>query len=192
MSVNYQLSEKNLTCKLTVLLALSSALRALSIQHLNINFMAKTKSCYYKFRKGKAPLAVTYQEYTQVESLYDVRTLDEHIAQTEGWRSGEEHSQLLLSFIYSHKPVVSSTISGWLETILIKLGVDTSTFKAHSTRSASPSKAGLQDASIETILKQDPGLIRHSYQTKILFQRFYNKNIAEEGQIFQEMVFTSA
>ena len=89
--------------------------------------------------------------------------MDEYIARTEGRTSGEEHSQLLLSFIYSHKPVVSSTISGWLETILIKLGVDTSTFKAHSTRSASPSKAGLQDASIETILKQDPGLIRHSY-----------------------------
>ena len=52
MSVRSQLSEKNLTCKLTVLLALSSALRASSIQHLNINFMAKTKSCY-KFYLNK-------------------------------------------------------------------------------------------------------------------------------------------
>ena len=41
MSVNSQLFEKHLTCKLTVLLALSSALRASSMQHLNINFMAK-------------------------------------------------------------------------------------------------------------------------------------------------------
>ena len=46
MSVNSQLSKKNLTCKLTVLWALSSVIRASSIQHLNINFMAKTKSCY--------------------------------------------------------------------------------------------------------------------------------------------------
>ena len=40
MSVNSQLSEKDLTCTLVVLLVLFSALRALSIQHLNINFMA--------------------------------------------------------------------------------------------------------------------------------------------------------
>ena len=88
MSVNSQLSEKNLTHKLTVLLALSSVLRASSIQHLNINFMAKTNS-RYKFyfnklhkswRRGKVPPAVTYQEYTQDESLCIVRTLDEYIA----------------------------------------------------------------------------------------------------------------
>ena len=88
MSVNSQLSEKELTCKLTVLLALSSALRASSIQHLNIDFMAKTNSCYKfyfnklhkSWRKGKVPPAVTHQEYTQNESLCDVRTLEKYIA----------------------------------------------------------------------------------------------------------------
>ena len=77
MSINSQLPEKDLTCKLIVLLALSSALRASSIQHLNINLMAKTESCYKfyfnklhkSWRKGKAPPAVTHQEYTQDESL---------------------------------------------------------------------------------------------------------------------------
>ena len=91
MSVNSELSEKKLTCKLTVLLALSSALRASSIQHLNINFLAKTNSCYKFFfsmldkswRKGKAQPTVTYQEYTQDKSLCVVRTLDECIARTE-------------------------------------------------------------------------------------------------------------
>ena len=81
MSVNSQLSEKNLTCKLTVLVALSSALRASSTQHLNNNFMAKTKSSYNfyfnklhkSWRKGKAPPVVTYQEYTQDKSLCVVR-----------------------------------------------------------------------------------------------------------------------
>ena len=119
ISVNSQLFEKNLTCKLTVLLELSSALRASSMQHLIINFMEKTKSCYKfnfnklhkSWRKGKVPPAVTYQEYTQDESLCVVRTLDEYMAQTERWRSGEEHSKLLLSFIHPHKPVVSPTIS---------------------------------------------------------------------------------
>ena len=39
------------------------------------------------WRKGKVPPAVTHQEYTQDESLYVVRTLDEYIAQTERLRS---------------------------------------------------------------------------------------------------------
>ena len=183
MSVSSQLSEKNLTCKLTVLLALSSALRASSIQHLNINFMAKTKSCYKfylnkldkSWRKCQAPTAVTYQEYTQNESLYVARTLDEYIARTERWRSAEEHSQLLLSFIHPEKPVVFCTISGWLKTVLMKSGIDTSNFKAHSTRSASTSKAGLQGASKEDILKWE------SWSNKSTWQRFYNKNIVEGG-----------
>ena len=123
MSVSSQLSEKNLTCKLTVLLAWSSALRASSIQHLNINFMAKTKSCskfyfnnlHNSWRNGKALPAVTYQEYTHNENLCVARTLDEYIAWIERWSSGEQLSQFLLSFIHSHKPVVSSTISGWLK-----------------------------------------------------------------------------
>ena len=73
-------------------------------------------------------------------------TLDEHIVQTKRWRSGEKHSKLLLSFIHPHKPVVSFTISAWLKTSLVKSGIDTGTFIARSTRSASTSKSCLQDA----------------------------------------------
>ena len=68
----------------------------------------------------------------------------------------------------------------------MKSGTDTSTFKAHSSRSASISKVGLQGISIEDILK------RGSWSYKSTWQRFYNKNIVEEEQIFQEMVFKSA
>ena len=100
-------------------MALSSPHRVSSIQHLNINIMAKTKSCYKfcfnklrkSWRKGKAPPAVTYEEYTQDEGLCVIRTLDEYIVQTEKWRSGKEHSRLFLSFIHPQKPVVSSAIS---------------------------------------------------------------------------------
>ena len=68
----------------------------------------------------------------------------------------------------------------------MKSGVDTSNIKAHSTRSASTSKAGLQGASIEEILK------RGSWSNKSTWQKLYTKNIVEEGQIFQEMVFKPA
>ena len=156
--------------------------------------MAKTKSCYKfyfnkihkRWRKGKTSPAVAYQEYTKDESLCVVRTLNYYIARTEKWISGEEHPQFLLSFIQPHKLVVCSTISGWLKTILMKSGIDTSTFETHSTRPTSTSKADLQGASIEDILK------RGSWPNKSTWQRFHDKNIVEEGKIFQEMEFKSA
>ena len=56
--------------------------------------------------------------------------------------------------MHPHKPVVSSTISEWVKTVLMKSGVDIGTFKAHSTRTSSTSKAGCQGVPIEDILKQ--------------------------------------
>ena len=91
--------------------------------------------------EGLKPHQVSYQAYTQDPNLCVVKTLDEYISRTEGWRYGEQCSQLLVSFVYPHKPVVSSTISGWLKNVLRKAGIDIGTFKAHSTRSASTSKA---------------------------------------------------
>ena len=60
----------------------------------------------------------------------------------------------------------------------MKWGVDAGTFKAYSTRSASVSKAGLQGALIEDILEQG------SWSNKSTWQRFYNENVVEEGQVF--------
>ena len=162
MSDNLQLPDKDLTHKLTVLMALSSASRASSLQHLNIKSVARNDMSYkfyfhklYKsWRSGKALLTISYQAYTQDPNLCVVKTLDEYISCTEGWRSGEECSQLLLSFVNPHKPVVSSTISGWLKNVLKKVGIEISTFKVHSTRSASTSKAGLSGAPTEEILKR--------------------------------------
>ena len=51
MSDNSQLSDKDLTHKLTVLMVLSSASRASSIQHLNIKFMARNMSHQFYFHK---------------------------------------------------------------------------------------------------------------------------------------------
>ena len=50
------------------------------------------------------------------------------------------------------------------------------TFKAHSTRSVSTAKTDLSGASFEEILKRG----------------CWNKNIIQEGQLFQEMVFRQA
>ena len=63
MSDNLQLSDKNLTHKLTVLMTLPSVSRASSLQHLNIKFVARNYMSYKFYihklhktwRRGKAP-----------------------------------------------------------------------------------------------------------------------------------------
>ena len=117
-------------------MALTSASRASSLHHLNIKFMARN-DMPYKFyfqklhkswRRGKVPPTISYQAYTQDPNPCVVKTLDEYISRTEGWRYGKECSQLFLSFVNPHKPIASFTISGWLKNILKKVGIDISTF----------------------------------------------------------------
>ena len=62
----------------------------------------------------------------------------------------------------------------------MKSGVDTGSSKAHSNRSASTSKADLQGASIEDILK------RRSWSSKSTWQRFYN-DIVEIGKYSRKL-----
>ena len=170
-------------------MALSFAPRASSLEHLNIKFMARNDMSYKFYfhklhkscRKGKGPPTISHQAYIQNPNLCVVKTLDEYISRTEGWRPGEECSQLLLSFVDPHKLVVSSTVSGWLKKVLKKARIDISTFKAYSARSASTSKEDLSGAPIEEILRQ--------WFSKCTWQKFYNKSIIQEDQLFHEMVF---
>ena len=66
--VNSHLSDRDLTHKLTVLMVLSSASRASSLQYLNIKFMARNDMSYKfhfhklheSWRRGKAPPTISY------------------------------------------------------------------------------------------------------------------------------------
>ena len=60
---------------------------------------------------------------------------------------------LLLSYVKPHKPVSSQRIAHWLNNFLALAGVDTSVFKAHSTRGASASAAKAKGAALEDILQ---------------------------------------
>ena len=65
------------------------------------------------------------------------------------WRDYNHENQLLLSSIRPENAVVSCTISGWLKKTLKQAEINTKLFKAHSTRSASNSKASVDEAPIK-------------------------------------------
>ena len=111
---NEDLLDKYLTNKLTMLLALTSAYRVLGLQHLDIRFMTKgTNDHMFTFgklhkawRKGKSPPSLRVYSFEEDIKLCVVATLEDHLERTKVWR-GKDKSQLLLSFVKSHNPVVS-------------------------------------------------------------------------------------
>ena len=90
-------------------------------------------------RVGQGPVIVNFSAYTADKRLDVVECIRAYIARTHHKR--KEHTQLLISFNQPHNPIVSCSIARWLRTIMHMSGIDTEKYKAHSTRSASTSKA---------------------------------------------------
>ena len=161
------------------------------IQHLNTEFMAEDKDRHIFYfselhkscRKGQAPSAITYFAFDEDKALCVVETLNEYINRSKPWRESNHEKQLLLSSIRPHNAVVSCTISGWLKKTLKQAGINTDLFKAHSTRSASSSKASVGRAPLVEILK------RGSWSHHSTWQRFYNKHITQKHHVFQDMAY---
>jgi len=175
------LSDKNLTLKTTMLLGLSAASRCSELCILNIRCMTVSDVSYIftfnktfkSWKKGQPAPAITFSKFVHDESLCVYTALKDYLKRSEKWRL-QGTSQLLLSYINPHEPVVTSTISRWMVSVLNESGIDTSTFKAHSVRSASSTKAKVQGLSIKDILK------RGHWKRESTFTRFYNKSVLED------------
>ena len=92
-----------------------------------------TNNCMFTFgkihkarRKGKPPPSLKVYTFEKDTKLCLVVNLEEYLKRTKVWR-GKDKTQLLLSFVKPHNPVVSSTISGWIKNVLREAGIDTDT-----------------------------------------------------------------
>jgi len=99
----------------------------------------KPDSCVFTIHKllktsrpGKHATNLTFTAYSPDNRLCPIVCLCEYAKRTSKLRTGSD--QLLVSIQKSHKPVSTHTISRWLKTVLEKAGIDTSVFKAHTTR----------------------------------------------------------
>ena len=184
-----QMSDKDLTLKTVMLLALTSVKRASELHLLDIRYMALSDSkAVFKLgekpkhlrKRGKRPEPIEF--YASGDKLCPITTLKQYLERTQSWRS-EATSSLFLSFVKPHKPVTTSTISRWLKSVLGKVGVDTSVFKGHSTRSACSSKVFSKGATIDQILKCG------NWSSKSIWQKFYKKDINPMEE-FQKVLLT--
>ena len=110
-----------------------------------------------------------------------VNILESYLERSEDWRKNKQ-KQLFLSTIAPHQEVVKSTVAGWLKSVLKDVRIDTSVFTAHSTRSASTSKAKALGLPLEEILK------RGNWSGKSTWQLHYHKSVCTNPQHFQQIL----
>ena len=110
------LSDLQLTRKLAMLLALTTASRASEVQGLNIEYMSD-KGDQIDFtipkltktrRPGMKPVSIMLRSYPEHEALDVVHCVRVYLRRTVEWRTTRDQHELLLVSVDPHKPVVTS------------------------------------------------------------------------------------
>ena len=173
-----KLTLRELSFKLVVLPAIILGQRCQTLANLDISSMKNTER-YYLFqfknhmkqdRPGHIISSLCVPKYCEQEPC-TYRSLECYLERTLPVRA-VEHTALLLSCVKPFAPVGSSTVGRWIKNLLEQSGVDSSVFKAHSTRAASASKAN-QLIPVDTVLKHI------GWSTESTFRKFYQKPIVD-------------
>ena len=191
MGENEGLTDKHLTWKTAMLIALTNASRAHEIKNIDptlirdhgdtvifpIAQLTKSK------RQNKPNIAITLTVYAE-DSLLDALTgYRAYMKRTAIWRQTDEQKhQLFLSLVNPHKPIATSTVSRWLREIMTEAGVNTDIFKAHSVRGASTSKASHEGLSVGQIIETA------NWSNATTFQKFYCRTLQQSNTTYQDTV----
>ena len=86
-------------------------------------------------------------------------------------------TKLFISYVRPHKPVSRDTISRWTKETLRLSGIDTKVFTAHSTMSASVSKANEKDVPVHEIMP------KAGWKSAETFRKYYNKLVIQGNKL---------
>jgi len=174
---NADLSLLDLSRKCVTLIALCSLLRTCEISSILLASISISGSriSFTLGRPRKAqhsgPLAqLSIDSWPDNVSICPVRCVELYITRTATVRTTRNSSTLFVSSTRPHGAVSPSTIGRWIKDQLGLAGIDTSSFKAHSTRGAAASKAVRDGLPIQTIL--DHG----HWARESTFARFYHRD----------------
>ena len=173
---------KDLTFKLVMLVALVTGQRCQTLACLDISekYMKKFAD-HYSFaltnhlkqdRPGKSFGNIRLYKYNQTE-LCVYEALSQYISMTQSLRKS---SQLFVSYIRPYDKVSSTTIGRWLQAVLAQAGIDIDIYKAHSTRSASTTKAA-------KVIPINMLLDLAGWSQESTFRQFYDKPVAVTNQM---------
>ena len=184
---NEQLNLSDLSRKLVFLLAICSPRRVSELANLRLDSMQVDSRVwtfilnYRNKNRSKGPAhKATYEIFNERPKICPVRCLAVYRRVTEKLRGTE--MKLLIS-PSTRKAVSPITISRWIKTLLNEAGIG-SEFGAHSTRSASTSKAARAGIPLQTIMTAA------CWSNKAnTFAQFYRRDL-EQTQTFQTSVLS--
>jgi len=169
------LSLKNLTLKLTMLLALVSGQRCQTLRCLDLSHCTKKKEYIFYFdevlktsRKGVKAQEVHLMPYPPDRRLCIVTVLKQYISVTKELR---QDTHLLVSYVKPHKRVSTDTVGRWLRQVMARAGVK-DVYKAHSCRAAATSKA-------KTLVPMDIIMKAAGWANVNTFRKYYDKKVPE-------------
>lgn len=185
------LTLKEITLKLVMLMALTQAARTQTLHLLLLNGMEMSDSSITvplgdnikQCRPSFNIQSVTFTAYRTDARLCVCNTLRHYINVTTKLRPNHLNSEkLLISFTKPHHSVTKDTIARWIRTLLAMAGVDTKIFTAGSVRPAAASRAKALAVPISAILA------RAGWGHESTFARHYDKKIVNTSDTFQEAV----
>jgi len=167
-----KLSLKALSMKLVTLLALTNADRASDIRALDIRGLKYLPEGavfkQFNLRKTSRPgnMPDTFYAAYDDPKLCVVTHLKEYVLRTSSLRDSLS-TALVISHIKPHRQVSSPTIARWMLYMMSRAGLDTVKYKAHSTRSASTTKATERGVTFDQLQKCA------NWTNQSTFQKFY-------------------
>ena len=180
-----QLSLRDLTLKVTMLMALVQAARVQSLHMLSMDGYKRTEDRFIfmlngsikQNRPGYRVGSLEFRAYPPDERLCVYVGLTEYLVRTRDLRIGNGDGSLLLSYVKPHGHVTRDTISRWIRTVLDMAGIDSKVYGGGSVRAASVSKARANAVPVPTIME------KAGWSREGTFARFYDKEIvaAEDG-----------
>ncbi|GFN74311.1 tyrosine recombinase [Plakobranchus ocellatus] len=164
-----------LSAKLVTLCALVTGHRCQSLHVLDITNMhiSSSKAVFYiqtllKTNSPKNPASViTLAAYREDRRICVFICLKQYLKRARLLRTS---NQLFISSQSPHNGVTKDTLARWIKLTLKKSGIDTSIFKAHSTRAAAASAAA-RTSDVSLVLRSA------GWTKETTFAKFYNKPI---------------
>ena len=136
---------KTLSHRLAMILCLTAGQRDQPIKCLNLDYIKISSDKVALFVPGILQTARPVHHLPPIE-------LKQYIKMAAPFRNAGAN-QLLLSFLQPHKPISTTTLSGWCVTVMKESEVNVNRFGSYSTRSASTSQYKISGLSFKEIAK---------------------------------------
>ena len=115
------------------------------------------------------------------DKICPVACIEEYMKRTRAFRDLEDgisRVSLFLSLSGLHRQLTSGTIASWIKEGMTWAGIDTSSYKAHSIRSATVSTVRSRGVSLKAIMK------RGQWKSSSVLKQFYLRDLNREGGSF--------